>query len=236
AFRIVDPISDFAVYSDVRNVLFLVVKLIWYGVSLSLIASNTIRNTAMFWFVAAVVAILLLLYFWYATIVTRRNAAEEAFSGIDVQLKKRTDLVPNILKIAARFMEHEKALLTEITQLRTEVLKAAERTDRAGTEKRFDLEAALESKLSGLMVAVENYPDLKSHTNMIEAQRVYADVEEHISAARRGYNAASRRFKDAIQIFPGSVIAAIMGLKPLPFFQVTEAERAPVNADDFLKS
>ena len=190
----------------------------------------------MSWFIVVAVAALILLYFWYAAIVTRRNAAEEALSGIDVQLKKRTDLVPNILKIAARFMEHEKDLLTEITQLRTEVIKAAERTDRAGTEKRFNLEAALENKMSGLMVAVENYPDLTSHTNMVEAQRVYSDVEEHISAARRSYNAASRRFKDAIQIFPGSVIAKMMGLEPLPFFEVTEAERAPVDADQFFKS
>ncbi|NIZ01303.1 LemA family protein [Thalassospira lucentensis] len=189
----------------------------------------------MTWIISAVVAVLVLLYFWYASIVTRRNAAEEALSGIDVQLKKRTDLIPNILKIAARFMEHEKTLLTEITELRTEVLKAAEQPGRDATQKRFEMEAALEGKLSGLMVAVENYPDLKSHSNMLEAQRAYADVEEHISAARRSYNAAARRFKDAIQIFPGSAIAAMMGLKPLPFFEVSEADRAPVNADDYLK-
>lgn len=188
------------------------------------------------WVIVAVVATVLLFYFWYATIISRRNAAQEAFSGIDVQLKKRTDLIPNILKIAARFMAHEQTLLTEITQLRTDVLKAAEATDSAGAERRFELEAVLENKLSGLMVAVENYPDLKSHANMLEAQRVYADVEEHISAARRSYNAAGRRFKDAIQIFPGSLISAAMGLQPLPFFQVAEADRAPVNADDYLKS
>lgn len=187
------------------------------------------------WIIVTVVVVVALLYFWYATIISRRNAAEEALSGIDVQLKKRTDLIPNILKIAARFMAHEQALLTEITRLRTEVLKVTESGGGTGTEKRFELEAALESRLSGLMVAVENYPDLKSHTNMMEAQRVYADVEEHISAARRSYNAAGRRFKDAIQIFPGTVIAAVMGLKPLPFFEVAEADRAPVNADDFLK-
>lgn len=190
----------------------------------------------MSWMIAAVVAVLLLFYFWYATIVSRRNAAEEAFSGIDVQLKKRTDLIPNILKIASRFMEQEQTLLTEVTRLRTEVLKAAESPERADAEKRFELEAVLESKLSGLMVAVENYPELKSQDNMVEAQRVYADVEEHIAAARRSYNAAARRFKDAIQIFPGTLIAAAMGAKPLPFFETAEVDRAPVNADDFLKS
>lgn len=189
----------------------------------------------MSWLVAAAVAVLLLFYFWYATIVSRRNASEEALSGIDVQLKKRTDLIPNILKIASRFMEHEQALLTEITRLRTEVIKAAESADRSDTEKRFELEAVLENKLSGLMVAVENYPELKSQDNMLEAQRVYADVEEHISAARRSYNAAARRFKDAIQIFPGTLIAAAMGAKPMPFFEVAEVDRTPVNAEDFLK-
>ncbi|HBP41473.1 MAG: LemA family protein [Vreelandella alkaliphila] len=188
------------------------------------------------WVILAVIAALILLYFWYAAIVSRRNAAQEAFSGIDVQLKKRTDLIPNILKIAARFMEHEKTLLTDITQLRTEVLKAAKANDREGAEKRFELEAALEDKLSGLMVAVENYPDLKSHTNMLEAQRAYADVEEHISAARRSYNAAGRRFKDAIQIFPGTLIAKVMGLEPLPFFEASKTDRAPVNADHYLSS
>ncbi|MGO2133725.1 MAG: LemA family protein [Halomonas sp.] len=176
------------------------------------------------WVILAVIAALIFLYFWYAAIVSRRNAAQEAFSGIDVQLKKRTDLIPNILKIAARFMEHEKALLTDITQLRTDVLKAAKANDREGTEKRFELEAALEDKLSGLMVAVENYPDLKSHTNMLEAQRAYAD----------SYNAAGRRFKDAIQIFPGTLIAKVMGLEPLPFFEASKADRAPVNADHYL--
>ncbi|MBR9827574.1 MAG: LemA family protein [Oceanospirillales bacterium] len=190
----------------------------------------------MSWLIAAVVAVLLLFYFWYATIVSRRNAAEEAFSGIDVQLKKRTDLIPNILKIASRFMEHEQSLLTEVTRLRTEVLKAAESSDRVDAEKRFELEGALEGKLSGLMVAVENYPELKSQENMVEAQRVYADVEEHISAARRSYNAAARRLKDAITIFPGTLIAAAMGVKSMPFFEVAETDRAPINADDFLKS
>ncbi len=190
----------------------------------------------MSWIIAAVVVVLLLFYFWYAAIVSRRNAAEEAFSGIDVQLKKRTDLIPNILKIAARFMEHEQALLSEITKLRTDVLKAADANQRGSAEERFELEALLESKMSGLMVAVENYPELKSQENMVEAQRTYADVEEHISAARRSYNASARHLKDAVTIFPGTLIAAAMGVKPMPFFEIAEADRAPVNADDYLKS
>ncbi|MCP4354707.1 MAG: LemA family protein [Proteobacteria bacterium] len=74
------------------------------------------------------------IYLWYTSIIKRRNSAEEAFSGIDVQLKKRTDLIPNILKIAQKFMEHEKSLLTEITKLRTEVLKLSQNKDEASVK------------------------------------------------------------------------------------------------------
>lgn len=188
----------------------------------------------MTWTTLAILAIpLILLYIWYVSIISRRNATEEAFAGIDVQLKKRTDLIPNILKIATSFMQHEKSLLEDITRLRTEVLKAS---GQAAQTERFALEADLSQKMGSLLVAVENYPELKSQQNMLEAQRVYADVEEHISAARRSYNAAGKRYRDAIQIFPGNLIAAILGLKPMPFFEVPDTERKPIDADSFLQS
>tara|TARA_R110000868_G_scaffold218576_2_gene469193 strand:+ start:119666 stop:120232 length:567 start_codon:yes stop_codon:yes gene_type:complete len=174
----------------------------------------------------------LVLYFWYVSIISKRNKAQESYSGIDIQLKKRTDLVPNILKIAQKFMDHEKLLLTEITELRTKVLKASESQNN---EERFKLEGMLENKMSGLMVAVENYPDLKSQESMVEAQRVYADVEEHISAARRSYNASVTALHNAIQIFPGTILAAMLGVKPMAFFEASEADKKDVNASDYLK-
>lgn len=175
----------------------------------------------------------LVLYFWYASIVTKRNKVDEAFAGIDVQLKKRTDLIPNILKIASKMMDHEKKLLEDITKLRTDVLTAAE---NGQAEDRFKLEGLLESKMSGLMVAVENYPDLKSQETMVEAQRAYADVEEHISAARRSYNAAVGALRNAVQIFPGNLLAPLAGVTEIkPMFEIVEHERRAVNADDFLK-
>ena len=173
-----------------------------------------------------------LLYFWYASIISRRNKVHESFSSIDVQLKKRTDLVPNILKIASKFMDHEKSLLEEITALRTEVLKSAERGDNH--QERFKLEAQLQDKLSGLMVSVENYPDLKSQETMVEAQRVYSDVEENISAARRSYNANVTALRNSIQIFPGSLIAAMAGVKNEPMFEIADTDRKPVDASNFL--
>lgn len=185
--------------------------------------------------IIAIIAItLIIFYVWYIKIITNKNSVKETLSGIDVQLKKRTDLIPNILKIAAKFMEHEKSLLEEITQLRTQILKQADKTDDKSVEKRFELENILEDKLSGLMVSVENYPDLKSQETMLEAQRAYADVEQHISAARRSYNSALTDLRNSIEIFPGNIVAKIINVTAGQYFETTEAERKPVDANDFL--
>lgn len=185
------------------------------------------------WFIFLVILVLAVFYSWYVSIITKRNAMQEAFSGIDVQLKKRTDLIPNILAIANKFMQHEKSLLEEITQLRTQVLSAAKRTENS--ESRFKLEGQLEQSLSGLMIAVENYPDLKSDQNMLEAQRAYADVEEHISAARRSFNSANRILRNSIQVFPGNIIAGMINVSAMPFFEITESARQPIDAASLLK-
>ncbi|HAG53557.1 MAG TPA: LemA family protein [Alphaproteobacteria bacterium] len=177
---------------------------------------------------------LAVVYFWYVSIVTKNNAVKEAFSGIDVQLKKRTDLIPNILKIANKFMTHEKELLEEVTRLRADVLKASQGNAAVNSEERFKLEGMLENKMSGLMVSVENYPDLKSQENMVEAQRVFADVEEHISASRRNYNSALTALKNSVEIFPGNLIAKMVKVDMPAYFEIPEIERKAVNADDFL--
>jgi|TARA_R110002012_G_scaffold313824_1_gene525956 LemA protein len=184
------------------------------------------------WLSLTLLAIFIIVFYsWYVSIITKRNAVEEAYSGIDVQLKKRTDLIPNILAIAKKYLEHEKALLEEITRLRTNVMNASNES-----EQRFKLEEHLEQAMSGLMVAVENYPELKSDSAMTEAQRTYADVEAHISAARRNFNSANRVLRNATQVFPGNIIAAIVGVKKIAFFEIAESERAPVSASDMLGS
>lgn len=184
------------------------------------------------WLSLTLLAIFIIVFYsWYVSIITKRNAVEEAYSGIDVQLKKRTDLIPNILAIAKKYLEHEKALLEEITRLRTNVMNASNES-----EQRFKLEGHLEQAMSGFMVAVENYPELKSDSAMTEAQRTYADVEAHISAARRNFNSANRVLRNATQVFPGNIIAAIVGVKKIAFFEIAESERAPVSASDMLGS
>lgn len=181
-----------------------------------------------------ILAVVLVSYLWYAAIIKRRNQMEEALSGIDVQLKKRADLIPNILKIAKKFMEHEKELLTRITELREKVGTLSGKTDAASMTERFSAENELGKAMSGLMVQVENYPDLKSQETMVNAQHAYADVEENIAAARRFYNAAVRSLRNSIQIFPGTIFAGMLGIEAMPFLQFDEADKKPVNADDYL--
>lgn len=188
----------------------------------------TFNPTLIILFVALALA-----YIWYARLITRRNTVREAYAGIDVQLKKRHDLIPNILTIAQKFMEHERGLLNEVTRLRTEAVKHEGKS--ADIEAKFAIEAQLQQAMRGLMVQVENYPDLKSDATMAQAQRTYNEVEEHIAAARRFYNSAVTALLNAKQIFPGNIIAAIAGIGDYPFYEADEAARAAVRASDHLK-
>lgn len=178
---------------------------------------------------------LALAYFWYVAIITRKNKAFEAKSGIDVQLKKRHDLIPNILKLAQRFMDHEKELLTEITELRAKAMGKMDSDNPEDIKDLLNLEATLQGKMGQLMVAVENYPDLKSDETMLQAQRTYNEVEEQIAAARRFYNSAVTALNNSIQIFPGNIIGNMAGVSEMPFFETDEASREPVNVDDYMK-
>lgn len=178
--------------------------------------------------IVAVVAIIL--YSTYVSVVSKNNNALEAKSGIDVQLQKRHSLIPNILEIAKKFMEHEKSLLTEITELRTKVLE----NSNTNPKQKFDIENQLEAKLGQLMVQVENYPQLKSDQTMIQAMRTYNEVEEHIAAARRFYNSAVKELRNAVQIFPGTLFAGMVQLEQFPFFEAAEIAKQEVSAKDYL--
>ena len=172
-----------------------------------------------------------ILYGFYAGVIKARNQMDEALSGIDVQLKKRSDLIPNVLKIAQKFMKHEKDMFTEITKLRTEVMKRP-----VGTVKRFEAESKLQDMMKQLVVSVENYPQLKSNETMLKAMETYSDVEENVAASRRFYNTALRELKNRTQIFPGTLFAKYAGdISQYAYFQASEKEKAAVNVDDYLK-
>ena len=181
------------------------------------------------WVIAAVVVIGL--YVWYASIVKRRNRVSEALAGIDVQLQQRHDLIPNVLTIARRFMEHERTLLTEITDLRGRAHQLIGERDFAKVAEKFETEARLGQQVGRLLMLAENYPALRSDAPMIEAQRTYAEVEANIAAARRFYNASVADLSNAVQIFPGSLLRGVAGVKTIPPpFQAADAARTAVDA------
>lgn len=173
-------------------------------------------------------------YSVYVALITKKNKVKEAFADIDVQLKKRYDLIPNILTIANKFMEHETELMTSITNLRSQATSI--RSDFDTISKKIDVDSQLQAKMGQLMVNVENYPTLKSDQTMMQAMQTYNEVEEHIAAARRFYNAAVLDMNNAVEIWPSSAIAGSLGIKSeLPYFEAKEAEREAVSATQFFK-
>ena len=167
-------------------------------------------------------------YFVYIQLIQKKNKVKEAEGSVDVQLKKRYDLIPNILMIAKKFMEHERSLIEDITKLRTQAASARDMSEK------IKLDNAIKGKMDQLMVSVENYPQLKSDATMVQAMQTYAEVEEHIAAARRFYNSAVNDLNNAVEIFPSSVIAGMLNIKAKPYFEVQENERKAVNAADIL--
>ena len=179
----------------------------------------------------------LILVFWlystYVNVVKTKNKVDEAMASIDVQLKKRYDLMPNVLFLANKFMEHERCLIEDITKLRTSAIQLASGVQNI--QDKINLDNEIQKKMKELFVSVENYPQLKSDNTMVQAMKTYADVEEHIAAARRFYNAAVRDLKNVVQIWPSSMFAASMGISgDIPYFEAAgEVERAPINAQNY---
>ena len=177
--------------------------------------------------------VFLVIYNIYVQLIIKKNKVKEAMAGVDVQLNKRYDLIPNILVIANKFMEHEKELISEVTKLRTQAASLKSQPDTIAQQ--FDLDNQIASKMDKLLVSVENYPQLKSDQTMLQAMQTYNEVEEHIAAARRFYNSAVNELNNAVEIFPSSVVASSLGITCCPFYEASEAAKSSVNASDYLK-
>ena len=180
----------------------------------------------------ALLAIMAVFYFIYVSLIKKKNKVKEASSGIDVQLKKRYDTIPNLLSMASKYMSFEENLLKEITQLRTQ---AMETSFLKNPKESVKLENKLSSKLKEFNVSVENYPDLKSSQPMVQAMSSLSEVEENIAAARRFYNAAVNDLNNAVEIFPSSLIANMLNIKQAVFFETPENEKQSIQAGDYFK-
>lgn len=171
-------------------------------------------------------AVLLVLIFvgMYNTLVRKRNEVDNAFGGMDVQVKKRYDLIPNLVATVQQYASHEKKLLTKVTEMRAKATSG-----NVSNEEKVALDNQISAGMKSIMVAVENYPDLKANENFMNLQRTLNEVESQISAARRTYNAVITDYNNAIQVFPKSIIAGMMSLKRKEVFVIPETERQNVD-------
>ncbi|MEG1602144.1 MAG: LemA family protein [Cloacibacillus sp.] len=174
------------------------------------------------WIILGIAALLVLwLVAIYNGLVKLRNMAQEAWSGIDVQLKRRSDLVPNLVETVKGYAKHEAGTLEEVTKARTAVVNAG-----GDTEERLKAENMLTSTLRSLFAVAEAYPDLKANTNFMQLQDQLSKIEDEIQMARRFYNGSARNLNNGVQQFPAVLIAGPMGFKEMPYYEADEAERA----------
>lgn len=177
-------------------------------------------STSVIIIIAVVVVIALVVINIYNGLVARRNNRENAFANIDVQLKQRHDLVPQLVATVKGYATHEKELLEKVTAARTAAMGAGTINDKIQAEN------ALSSALAGLKVAVEAYPDLKANQNFLQLQSEVSDLENKLAATRRFFNSATKELNTAIETFPAVLIAGMFGFHREPMFEIPQEERA----------
>jgi LemA protein len=173
-------------------------------------------------YLTIILIILAIILLWivlnFNRLIRLKNRAKEAWSDIEVQLKRRYNLIPNLIETVKGYAAHEKEVLEKVTEARTRAMGAT------GTKEKGEAENFLSQTLKSLFAVVENYPDLKASQNFLELQRELRDTEDKIQAARRFYNANVRDLNIKIESFPTNIIAKLFGFKKMDLFEIEEAE------------
>lgn len=176
-----------------------------------------------------ILIVIVLLVLWvvaiYNGLIVLKNRAKEALSDIDVQLKRRYDLIPNLVETVKGYAAHERELFEKVTEARTRAMGAN------GMGEKAKAEDVLSGTLKSLFAVAENYPDLKASTNFLELQRELTDTEDKIQAARRFYNTNVRDLNTKIEVFPGNIIANMFGFKEMELFEAAGAEKEAVKVN-----
>lgn len=177
----------------------------------------------MMWIIIGVIVVLVLaVIFMYNSLVRLNVRVEEAWSDITVQLKRRADLIPNLVNSVKGYAKHEKSVFEEVTKARAAVVGAN------GVKETADAENQLTGALKSLFAVAESYPDLKASDNFRQLQDELVDTEDKIQAARRFYNGSARDLNIKIKTFPTNIFANMLGFKVREFFEVDEAESATI--------
>ncbi len=173
------------------------------------------------WIILGIIALVLLVaIFTYNSLIRLRNRVQEAWSDIDVQLKRRHDLIPNLINTVKGYAKHERETLENVTNARTQAMQA--RTEGGDTQSQAQAENALSSTLKSLFAVSENYPDLKASENFKELQRELTDTENKIQAARRFYNNNVMHYNTKIQSFPVNILAGMFSFGKKEFFELED--------------
>jgi len=173
------------------------------------------------WIIVGIIVILIIIFIAiYNGLVRTRNQVKNAWAQIDVQLKRRHDLIPNLVETVKGYMKHERGTMEAVTNARA----AAQQAVSAGAGERAKVEGELSSALGRLFAVAENYPDLKASQNFMALQEELTSTENKISFSRQFYNDSVMNYNNRIQMFPSNVVANMGGFKPSEFFEVTVAE------------
>ena len=174
------------------------------------------------WIIISIVVVLLFVWMIsiYNNLVKLRNNRENAFANIDVQLKQRHDLIPQLVATVKGYADHEKEVFQRVTEARAAAMNAT------GINEKVQTENALTSALTGLRVSLEAYPELKANQNFLQLQNEISDIENKLAAVRRFFNSATRELNNAVQTFPSNILANMFGCHPEPMFDIPKDARA----------
>lgn len=182
-------------------------------------------------YVIAICLLLVFVYviFLYNSIIRSKNETENALGSVDATLKKRYDLIPNLVEVVKQYMAYESNLLTEITRLRSSI------NDDMNFDSKLEVYKNINKELSSIMLNVENYPELKANKNFINLQASWNEIEEQILAARRFYNTSITDYNNSIKIFPANILTSIFGFQPMKVMEFDEVIKQNPTAKDLFK-
>lgn len=176
--------------------------------------------------IGIVVVIAFFIIAMFNTLIGKKNQVINVFGTIDALLKKRYDLLPKLIVTVKEYMKHERELLEKVTELRAKAVSG-----NLSDDQQVDLDNQISKMLGGIMVAVENYPQLKANENFMHLQRTMNEIEEQISAARRAYNAAVTDYNNAVEMFPTNIVAGMMSYKTKKVFEIPDQQRQDIDTE-----
>lgn len=170
--------------------------------------------------IVSIIVIALIIVLLYNSLIYKKNQVKNSFSCINVFLKKRYDLIPNLVAVVKGYVDYERSVLKQIVELRQMGIN-----ESVSEGEKIEITQSMTKNLHSLWGIIENYPDLKANKQFLKLQEAFNDIEEQIAAARRSYNASVNDYNNAVQMFPISIIASIFGMKMERLFEVDEAQK-----------